>query len=335
MQHLPFYELTYNLHMMVCRLSDQEAFRGVVLRENEMWVERAMQYVKRPIKYRTTSSPEKLFTNFQLKQLAIASMYKRFPGMRTFQETMEDLLRPVGHKDAGLIEDGVITSQFLGAGQKFRNCDNIAGDGLARSSLQDNSLRLLLPCVGTVSVSSHLLICAIVKFVGFEGLNLPAEKVLTQVVAEYPEYALSWDPEQLAAATMLQYNQVVLAGNRIYSSVRYGAAKARSDTLGEVCYAEGAYAGSWVVEVVYFVLVEPDKSTAATGAAPPTLRLAACNFFQRHGMRGVMHVVKEGDLHDVEYLIDVRNLGPKFIACGRSNASSWLALPYRTMSRLQ
>lgn len=93
-----------------------------------MWVERAMQWVKRPIKYRTTSSPEKLFVNLMLKQLALTRLYNAHPDIKTWSERQETLLRPVGRKDDGLYHEGEVVAQFLGSGKPIRNQDELAGE---------------------------------------------------------------------------------------------------------------------------------------------------------------------------------------------------------------
>ena len=72
LQHLPASQLTYNMHIPVCRLYKQEEARGCTATCGELWVERDIQYVKNNVKYRTTSCPEKLFVHEHLMDEALA-----------------------------------------------------------------------------------------------------------------------------------------------------------------------------------------------------------------------------------------------------------------------
>lgn len=74
LQHLPASQLTYNMHILVCRLYKQEEARGCTATCGELWVERDIQYVKCNVKYRTTSCPEKLFVHDHLVDKALAAM---------------------------------------------------------------------------------------------------------------------------------------------------------------------------------------------------------------------------------------------------------------------
>lgn len=74
MQHLPDYLLTYNLHILVCRLHKQEEAKGCVARRSEMWVERGIQFVKSNVKYRTTACPEKLYVHDVMRDEALLAM---------------------------------------------------------------------------------------------------------------------------------------------------------------------------------------------------------------------------------------------------------------------
>ena len=74
LQHLPTAQLTYNLHILVCRLHKQEEARGCVATCGELWVERGIQHVKSNVKYRTTSCPEKLCVHDHLVDEALTAM---------------------------------------------------------------------------------------------------------------------------------------------------------------------------------------------------------------------------------------------------------------------
>ena len=65
---------TYNLHLLLCRLHDQESARGHVSHETDFWVERMIQYMKSDVKFRTTGCAELLFLNGLLLDDAVATM---------------------------------------------------------------------------------------------------------------------------------------------------------------------------------------------------------------------------------------------------------------------
>ena len=71
---LPNELLTYNLHILVCRLARQEAARGHVGKDIELWIERGVQRLKRNVKYRSTQYPENIFVLSMLTDDALAAM---------------------------------------------------------------------------------------------------------------------------------------------------------------------------------------------------------------------------------------------------------------------
>ncbi|DBA84634.1 TPA: hypothetical protein ACH3X1_005997 [Trebouxia sp. C0004] len=71
---LPESMLSYNLHILVCRLKKQEEAKGCVARCGELWVERGIQDVKSNVKYRTTSCPEKLYVHDLMRDEALLEM---------------------------------------------------------------------------------------------------------------------------------------------------------------------------------------------------------------------------------------------------------------------
>ena len=73
-KQLPKELLTYNLHVLVCRLARQEAARGHVGKDIELWIERGVQRLKRNVKYRSTQYPEKIFVLSMLMDDALAAM---------------------------------------------------------------------------------------------------------------------------------------------------------------------------------------------------------------------------------------------------------------------
>lgn len=76
---------TPNLHMLLCRLFDQETAHGCVARNLELWVERCIQYLKANLKFRITSCPERLFVSDYLMDLAL-DKWARDPEMLSFDD---------------------------------------------------------------------------------------------------------------------------------------------------------------------------------------------------------------------------------------------------------
>ena len=72
LQELPLALRTFNLHMAVCRLYDQESARGPAARDLELWVERVIQRVKENLKSRISSCPERLYLSDRLVDDALA-----------------------------------------------------------------------------------------------------------------------------------------------------------------------------------------------------------------------------------------------------------------------
>jgi hypothetical protein len=83
MQDLPLSLRTFNLHMAICRLFEQEAARGPAAKDQETWVERVVQNVKENLKFRISSCPERLYVSDRLVDDALAR-WGREPGMQTF-----------------------------------------------------------------------------------------------------------------------------------------------------------------------------------------------------------------------------------------------------------
>ncbi len=66
---------TFNLHLLVCRLYDQETECGHASFLLEFWVEtQLIQYMKSDVKFRTTSCPELIFVNGLMMDRAVAKM---------------------------------------------------------------------------------------------------------------------------------------------------------------------------------------------------------------------------------------------------------------------
>lgn len=116
---LPIQLMTYNLHILVCRLYEQETARGHTANDLEMWVERLIQRLKESTKYRMSWGPERLATNTIIFDYGLGDVYA------TGQvKGFEDLKYAgygegkVGRDDGG--EDGC---QLLGPGKCARDSD--------------------------------------------------------------------------------------------------------------------------------------------------------------------------------------------------------------------
>ena len=83
---LPSSILSFNLHILVCRLYDQELARGAVGLENEMWVERLIHVLKEVTRYRCSSEPERTAVNTMLIDRALHGMHLQYPDLKTIKE---------------------------------------------------------------------------------------------------------------------------------------------------------------------------------------------------------------------------------------------------------
>ena len=125
MRHLPETQLTYNLHILVCRLYKQEDARGCVAACNELWVERGIQHVKSNVKYRTTSCPAKLYVHDLMVDEALTAMRHddAVPAcVRTAVKSFDELI-PKYKADCGArpLEMTILAPQLIGNGKKLKH----------------------------------------------------------------------------------------------------------------------------------------------------------------------------------------------------------------------
>ena len=73
-QHLPESACTLNLHLVVCHLSQQEAARGAVAKDAELWIERDTQRMKELSRYQLTAKPEVGYVNGCLLDQALTAV---------------------------------------------------------------------------------------------------------------------------------------------------------------------------------------------------------------------------------------------------------------------
>ena len=130
MQHLPESLLTFNLHILVCRLKKQEEAKVCVAPWGELWVERGIQTVKSNVKYRTTSCPEKLYAHDLMRDEAIVAMRHDsilHASVRTAVRSFDELvpqyranIRAGPLYDTGDDQTG---TQLIGKGKKLKGAD--------------------------------------------------------------------------------------------------------------------------------------------------------------------------------------------------------------------
>eukprot|EP00884_Botryococcus_braunii_P006790 jgi/Botrbrau1/16111/Bobra.7_2s0075.1 len=108
---------TYNLHMLICRLQDQEEARGKAAFGHEYWIEWCVQKCKRILKNRATSFPEITLAKHLLLEQALSSL-KASGGVVSFDESIGTAAQPMmaSNVDEG---DGE-GCQLLGSGRALK-----------------------------------------------------------------------------------------------------------------------------------------------------------------------------------------------------------------------
>ena len=119
-QEMPAELLTYNLHILVCRLHKQEEACGAVAKDLEFWVERNIQELKSAVKYRTTEWPEKIAVQRALVGQRLHLLCMEHPQVRGFDELCPAYRAAAvrGNVDSGTSAHG---SQLLGVGKPVSN----------------------------------------------------------------------------------------------------------------------------------------------------------------------------------------------------------------------
>ena len=117
---MPAELLTYNLHILVCRLYKQETACGAVAKDLEYWVERSIQDLKSTVKYRTTEWPEKIAVQRALVSQRLHLLCLEHPEVRGFDELCPAYRAAAlrGNMDSGTSVHG---SQLLGVGKPVSN----------------------------------------------------------------------------------------------------------------------------------------------------------------------------------------------------------------------
>jgi len=138
-ENFPHAALTYNMHILTCRLPRQEATRGYISKDGELWVERRIQRVKSNVEFRTTEFPEKLFAHDLTVDMALARMRHSddqaggSSAVQTFDELVPAYranLRSGPYYDEG---DALTYTQLLGKGKAAFGYER---DGIVTQFLQ-------------------------------------------------------------------------------------------------------------------------------------------------------------------------------------------------------
>lgn len=71
--------MTYKLHTVTCHLADWIRLCGASAFRLEFWIERAVQYMKESVRYRSNCYPELMFMNDLLMDVAMRAMRVEHP----------------------------------------------------------------------------------------------------------------------------------------------------------------------------------------------------------------------------------------------------------------
>ena len=71
LQEFPRRCCTFNLHILNCRLFEEESQRGPVLNDAEYWIERALQQFKEMMRYRLSRNAEAMLARDWLDREAL------------------------------------------------------------------------------------------------------------------------------------------------------------------------------------------------------------------------------------------------------------------------
>ncbi|BDA42812.1 hypothetical protein COCOBI_03-7050 [Coccomyxa sp. Obi] len=133
---MPLSMCTPNLHMLVCRLFEQEAAQGCTAHNLEFWLERLMQLVKENLKYRICMCPERLFISDHCLDLALDNC-SRQPGIRSFDEWCPSYRSlPLRGNKEDMDEGDEEGRQMIGVGKAIRRGDQSAVHEVAASFLR-------------------------------------------------------------------------------------------------------------------------------------------------------------------------------------------------------
>jgi hypothetical protein len=131
----------YNLHIILCRILDQERNCGEVRQMTEYWIEMMVQFAKSSVRYRTTRFPEKVLAADMCMDEALHVWQLLWPGacLKTFDEWLPNV-RSAQHRGQGLDEGDADGNLLLGNGKalsKVTNADASRARAALRSCIRD------------------------------------------------------------------------------------------------------------------------------------------------------------------------------------------------------
>jgi len=103
--------LSNNLHVLNCRLEEQELARVPVAMENEMWIDRLIQVIKQLTKFRVSADPERVVVNTFLLAMSLYKFRLQNPNLQTLMEVQSSQSNTVGSLDD---KPRLGSSSFLG-----------------------------------------------------------------------------------------------------------------------------------------------------------------------------------------------------------------------------
>jgi hypothetical protein len=108
----------YNLHIILCRILDQQRCCGEVRQMTEYWIEMMVQFAKSSVRYRTTRFPEKVLSGDWCMDEALQVWQLLWPGagLKTFDEWLPKF-RAAQHRGQRLDNGDVDGNLLLGNGK--------------------------------------------------------------------------------------------------------------------------------------------------------------------------------------------------------------------------
>lgn len=240
----------YNLHMLVCRLWQQQRKRGHTAFYSEFWVELLVQLVKSSTKYRSTTQPELVIVNHLLLERTLAVL-KREHGLRYFEEYISS-----GEMRGVNLDDGILC-QLLGSGKVLRPAQLADAEEVLVRHLKD------FKPDGWVKVASI-------------GLEVDAE-----LPGGWARELVSEGVDFLQYTYAAQHVDADLGGQElVLKSLAYLRSVKRVSYFVQVRYEERGAERTYVARIKHFLRCTCTSDAAfADEGAPEVLRIAVCDLF--------------------------------------------------------
>jgi hypothetical protein len=116
----------YNLHIILCRVLDQERWCGDVRQMTEYWIEMMVQFAKSSVRYRTTRFPEKVLSGDWCMDEALQMWKLLWPGanLKTFDQWVPKF-RAAQHRGVGLDDADLEGNMLLGNGKPIHRMTTV------------------------------------------------------------------------------------------------------------------------------------------------------------------------------------------------------------------